>query len=154
MADFDDADQGEEPRLPPALASAEPPADHARSKSFTSVFLLCACLVGLIWTIVLLAFVAVETSVASTVGATFVGAVTAKSTTSLSTAWPAGGSNTPKEPVRSTPARRSTPNRMPRPATADALLRSSGSWRRQKHTQHATAVATWESLCVHAEDET
>jgi len=40
------------------------------------VFLLYACLVGLIWTIVLLGFVAVETSVASTVGATLVGAVT------------------------------------------------------------------------------
>ncbi|MGH3429648.1 MAG: hypothetical protein ACRDQZ_19115, partial [Mycobacteriales bacterium] len=75
MIGADKAEQGREPELPPAPASAEPPADHVRSKPFTSVFLLYACLVALIWTIVLLGFVAVETSVASTVAATLVSAV-------------------------------------------------------------------------------
>ncbi|MEO7196568.1 MAG: hypothetical protein ABIZ05_17420 [Pseudonocardiaceae bacterium] len=77
MIGADKAEQGKEPELPLALPSVEPPADHVRSKPFTSVFLLYGCLVGLIWTIVLLVIIAVKTSVASTVVATLGGAVAA-----------------------------------------------------------------------------
>ncbi|MBW0008868.1 MAG: hypothetical protein JO063_01905 [Pseudonocardiales bacterium] len=75
MINSDRAGQGKEPELPPDSASAEPPAGHGRSKTFTSAFFGYA--VALIWAIVLLVVVAVKTSVASPVVATLGGAVTA-----------------------------------------------------------------------------
>lgn len=75
MSDADNAEHGKKPQSPSVSASTEPPVDQARSTPFTRAF-FCACLVALIWTIVLLGFVAARTSVASTVAATFVSAVT------------------------------------------------------------------------------
>jgi hypothetical protein len=75
MIDADNAEHDKEPQLPSAQASAEPPADNVRSRPFTRAF-FCACLVALIWTIVLLGFFAAKTSVASTVAATLVTVIT------------------------------------------------------------------------------
>ncbi len=64
---MDNAEQGEKEQLPLALAA--PTADRVRSNPF-SRFFFCACLVTLIWTVVLLIFIAAKTSVAPTVAAT------------------------------------------------------------------------------------
>ncbi|MGH3856351.1 MAG: hypothetical protein ACRDR6_23240 [Pseudonocardiaceae bacterium] len=74
MIDGDKAEQGKEAQLPHAPASTESPADHVRSKHFTNEFLY-ACLVALIWTIVLFGFIAVKTSVVSAAVATLGSAV-------------------------------------------------------------------------------
>jgi hypothetical protein len=75
MTDDDNARHGEEPQLSSAMSPVQPSADHARSKPFTPAF-FCACSVALIWTIVLLGFIAAKTSVAPTVAATLVSAIT------------------------------------------------------------------------------
>jgi hypothetical protein len=59
MIDVDDARKGEE----------------RQSKPFTRAF-FCACLVALVWTTVLLGFIAAKTSVTSTVAATLVSVIT------------------------------------------------------------------------------
>ncbi|MGH3830533.1 MAG: hypothetical protein ACRDRS_08790 [Pseudonocardiaceae bacterium] len=71
MIDGDKAEQGKEAQSSPAPAPTEPLVEHVH---FTTKFLY-SCLVALIWTIMLLGFVAVKTSVASTVVATLGGAV-------------------------------------------------------------------------------
>lgn len=71
MVDADNDGHDVEPQPLSVLSSA----NTVRSKSFTRAF-FCACLVALIWTIVLLGFIAAKTSVASTVAATLVSVIT------------------------------------------------------------------------------
>jgi hypothetical protein len=70
----EDAEEGREPQPPPVLAPAEPPIAHVRPTPFTPAF-FGACLIALVWTVVLLGFIVARTSVAASVTAALAAAI-------------------------------------------------------------------------------
>jgi hypothetical protein len=69
-----DAEEDRKPQLPPVLAPAEPPVAHVKPAPFTPAF-FGACLITLVWTVVLLGFIVARTSVAASVTATLAAAI-------------------------------------------------------------------------------